>query len=208
MLSPCSKKYQMLNCTDPRPSWEVRTRSMGAMVKSFEQCERVSFTTTGLCSDKTVTVRQMKPQTAAVWVYTSCPVQVHPCQLPPHNWSGDSSDFWRLFVAVSEWFNVLRCPDLFQHNCDFISQMSSHHPRLCREAWRAFRADRKPCYYCVIQPSLPADDSMCAYKRAAQSLIVGTFYLLQSISVSLLSSWKIKLKPGQVQTDRDQQNVA
>lgn len=70
-----------------------------------------------------------------------------------------------------------------------------------------FQAEREPCYYCVIQPSHPADDSMCAYKRAAEGLILLTFFLLTvNPSFTLVPVKRrrtIKPKPGQVQADRE-----
>lgn len=44
-----------------------------------------------------------------------------------------------VLLFVSEWFSALRRPDLFQHNSDFISQTSSHRPRLSRGARRPSR---------------------------------------------------------------------
>lgn len=191
-----------------RTPWEVRTRHVGVMTKSFEQCEKVPFyfTTTELWTVWKLSQWDKFKHSSSCSTRHVLPRAGPSTLLRPHNSSGDFCDFWHLFVAVSEWFNILRCPDLFQHNTDFISQMSSHHPRLSRGARRAFRADRKPCYYCVIQPSHPADDSMCAYKRAARGLILGTFFHPHSqIPFSLSSCRTIKLKQGQVQTDRDQQ---
>lgn len=76
-----------------------------------------------------------------------------------HNSFGDLSEFG-LFISFflgsyvfelsCQWFSALRRHrrrrlrlDLSQHNSDFISQTSSHRPRLSRGAWLAFRLKGK-----------------------------------------------------------------